>query len=143
MSLRDLKGRMPERSKWLLAEGAAKRNPRYRDAPHDAKNANNGFLGGGFRVFQTLFFWGYCSWGCAIAPPQAKSTRAIALGIQPFRLDTPATVLNTDNTNIAHTNTIMCKSVPDFVKICVKATNIAAVRKNELFYFKKQNIAVQ
>ena len=37
----------------------------------------------------------------------------------------------------------MCKSVPDFVKICVKTTNIAAVRKNELFYFKKQNIAVQ
>ena len=33
----------------------------------------------------------------------------------------------------------MWKSVPDFVKICVKATNIAAVRKNELFYFKKQN----
>ena len=28
MPLRDLKGRMPERSEWLLAEGAAKRNPR-------------------------------------------------------------------------------------------------------------------
>ena len=101
MSLRDLKGRMPERSKWLLAEGAAKRNPRYRDALFDAKNANIGFLDSDFRVLQTLFFWGYCSWGCAIAPPQAKSTRAKALGIQPFRLVTPATVLNTDNTNIA------------------------------------------
>ena len=89
MSLRDLKGRRPERSEWLVAEGVAKRNPRYRDALFDAKNANIGFLGSGFRVFQTLFFWGYCSWGCAIAPPQAKSTRAIALGIQPFRLDTP------------------------------------------------------
>ena len=143
MPLRDLKGRTPEQSEWLVAEGVAERNPRYRDALFDAKNANIGFLGSGFRVFQRLFFWGYCSWGCANAPPPATSTRAIALGIQPFRLDTPATVLNTDNTNIAHTSTIMCKSVPDFVKICVKATNIAAVRKNELFYFKKQNIAVQ
>ena len=143
MPLRDLKGRMPEQSEWLLAEGAAKRNPRYRDALFDAKNANIGFLGSGFRVFQTLFFWGYCSWGCAIAPPQAKSTRAIALGIQPFRLDTPATLLNTDNTNESQISTIIRKSVPDFVKICVKATIIAAVRKNELFYFKKQNIAVQ
>ena len=143
MSLRDLKGRTPEQSEWLLAEGAAKRNPRYRDALFDAKNANIGFLGSGFRVFQTLFFWGYCSWGCAIAPPQAKSTRAIALGIQPFRLDTPAIVLNTDNSNMALITTIMWKSVPNFVGICVKTTIIAAVRKNELFYFKKQNIAVQ
>ncbi len=143
MPLRDLKGRMPERSEWLLAEGVAERNPRYRDALFDAKNANIGFLGSDFRVLQTLFFWGYCSWGCAIAPPQAKSTRAIALGIQPFRLDTPATVLNTDNTNESQISTIIRKSVPDFVGICVKTTNIAAVRKNELFYFKKQNIAVQ
>ena len=30
---RDLKGRMPERSEWLLAGGGAKRNPRYRDNP--------------------------------------------------------------------------------------------------------------
>ena len=29
----DLKGRMPERSEWLLAGGGAKRNPRYRDNP--------------------------------------------------------------------------------------------------------------
>ena len=143
MSLRDLKGRTPEQSEWLLAEGVAERNPRYNLTHHDAKNANIGFLGSGFRVFQTLFFCGYCSWGCAIAPPQAKSTRAKALGIQPFRLVTPATLLNTDNTNMARISTIMWKSVPDFVGICVKTTNIAAVRKNELFYFKKQNIAVQ
>ena len=32
----DLKGRMPERSEWLVAGGAAKRNPRYRDAHRDA-----------------------------------------------------------------------------------------------------------
>ena len=51
----DLKGRMPEQSEWLLAEGGAKRNPRYRDSHHEAKNANIGFLGGGFRVIQTLF----------------------------------------------------------------------------------------
>ena len=143
MPLRELKGRTPEQSEWLLAEGAAKRNPRYRDALFDAKNANIGFLGSGFRVFQTLFFWGYCSGGYADAPPPATSTRAIALGIQPFRLVTPATLLNTDNTNKSQISTIMWKYVPDFVEICVKTTNIAAVRKNELFYFKKQNIAVQ
>ena len=51
----DLKGRMPERSEWLLAGGGAKRNPRYRATNHDAKNANIGFLGVCFRVFQTLF----------------------------------------------------------------------------------------
>ena len=51
----DLKGRMPERSEWLVAEGGAKRNPRYRDAHRDAKNANIGFLGNRFRVLQTLF----------------------------------------------------------------------------------------
>ena len=33
---RDLKGRMPERSEWLLAEGVAKRNPRYRNAHYYA-----------------------------------------------------------------------------------------------------------
>ena len=27
-----MKGRMPERSEWLVAGGGAKRNPRYRDA---------------------------------------------------------------------------------------------------------------
>ena len=27
---------MPERSEWLVAEGGAKRNPRYRDAHQDA-----------------------------------------------------------------------------------------------------------
>ena len=53
----DLKGRMPERSEWLLAGGGAKRNPRYRATNHDAKNANIGFLGCCFRVFQTLFLW--------------------------------------------------------------------------------------
>ena len=95
----DLKGRMPERSEWLVAEGGAKRNPRYSDTPHNAKNANIGNLGDNIRVFQTLFFENRHSGGCAIAPPPAKSTRAIALGIQPFRLDTIATaavLLNTD-----------------------------------------------
>ena len=50
----DLQARMPERSEWLLAGGGAKRNPRYRATNHDA-NANIGFLGNRFRVFQTLF----------------------------------------------------------------------------------------
>ena len=52
----DLKGRMPERSEWLLAEGVAKRNPRYNLARRDAKNANISFLGDNIRVIQTLFF---------------------------------------------------------------------------------------
>ena len=30
---------MPERSEWLLADGGAKRNPRYRDGSHVAKDA--------------------------------------------------------------------------------------------------------
>ena len=46
---------MPERSEWLLAEGVAKRNPRYNHARRDAKNANITFLGGNSRVLQTLF----------------------------------------------------------------------------------------
>ena len=41
---------MPERSEWLIAEGAAKRNPRYRNIFRDAKDANIGFLGNRFRV---------------------------------------------------------------------------------------------
>ncbi len=83
-------GRMPEQSEWLLAVGGAKRNPRYRATPHNAKNANIGNLGDNIRVFQTLFFEDRHSGGYANAPPPAKSTRAIALGIQPFRLDTLA-----------------------------------------------------
>ena len=35
---------MPERSEWLVAEGVAKRNPRYRATPHNAKNANIKYL---------------------------------------------------------------------------------------------------
>ena len=50
LSAHDLKGRTPERSEWLVAEGAAKRNPRYNHARLDAKNANIGFLGNRFRV---------------------------------------------------------------------------------------------
>ena len=112
MSLRDLKGRMPERSKWLLAEGAAKRNPRYRDALFDAKNANIGFLDSDFRVL--LFFWGYCSGGYADALPPAKSTRAKALGIQPSGWIPPNATRQYKTqiiTNMALINTIMlCKS---------------------------------
>ena len=81
---------MPEQSEWLLAVGGAKRNPRYRYALFDAKNANIGNLGDNIRVFQTLFFEDKHSGGYADAPPPAKSTQAIALGIQPFRLDTHA-----------------------------------------------------
>ena len=43
---------MPERSEWLIAEGVAKRNPRYNHARLDAKNANISFLGNRFRVLE-------------------------------------------------------------------------------------------
>ena len=52
----DLKGRTPERSEWLVAGGVAKRNPRFHDPTiMRLKDANIGFLGDNFRVFQTLF----------------------------------------------------------------------------------------
>ena len=54
MPQRDLKGLMPEQSEWLLAEGAAKRNPRYRDALFDAKNANITFPGGNICSYNAL-----------------------------------------------------------------------------------------
>ena len=45
---------MPERSEWLVAEVGAKRNPRYRDAHYNAKNANITCFGGRFRVLAFL-----------------------------------------------------------------------------------------
>ncbi|MDD6019944.1 MAG: hypothetical protein PUD41_05920 [bacterium] len=51
----DLKGRMPERSEWLVAEGYASLHPRYRATLYDAKNANITFHADNIRVFQTLF----------------------------------------------------------------------------------------
>ena len=53
------------------------------------KDAKIGFLGDNIRVLQTLFFVDVGVPGVALTlTPPAKSTRAIALGIQPFRLDT-------------------------------------------------------
>ena len=52
------------------------------------KDAKIGFFGDCFRVLQTLFMGMTIFRGFRLAPPPAKSTRAIALGIQPFRLDT-------------------------------------------------------
>ena len=40
----DLKGRMPERSEWLVAGGGAKRNPRYRNAHHYASERRENHL---------------------------------------------------------------------------------------------------
>ena len=52
-----------------------------------ADDVKTGFHGDNIRVLR--FSWGgRHSWGCANAPPPATSTRAKALGIQPFRLDT-------------------------------------------------------
>ena len=50
-------------------------------------DVKTGFHGGCFRVLR--FSWGgWHSGDCANAPPPATSTRAKALSIQPFRLDT-------------------------------------------------------
>ena len=73
----DLKGRMPERSEWLLAGGVAKRNPRYHSAHQDAKNAKIGFLVDCFRVF---LFSGMFSipWVALTLNPRLR-----ALGLKP------------------------------------------------------------
>ena len=45
---------MPEQSEWLLAGGAAKRNPRYHATHRDAKNANITFPGGNICSYNAL-----------------------------------------------------------------------------------------
>ena len=70
-------GRMPERSEWLLAEGGAKRNPRYRDGSHAAKDAKTVAKEADIRVLLFSFDGGY-SGGCANAYPRLR-----ALGLSP------------------------------------------------------------
>ena len=101
----DLKGRTPERSEWLVAGGVAKRTPRYRATNHNASERREYRLP--WRLLSRLsdaFPWVIRhSEGYANAPPSAKSTRAKALGIQPFRLDTPAAD-NRSTTKVMPTN---------------------------------------
>ena len=81
------------------------------------KDAKIGFLGGCFRVLQTLFM------RMSIFRGPANSTRAIALGIQPFRLDTiDATAHNNYQLtqHIAQKSTIMWNSVPNPCKSVLK-----------------------
>ena len=68
---------MPERSEWLLAEGEAKRNPRYRDGSHVAKDAKTVAKEADIRVLRFSFDGGY-SGGCANAYPRLR-----ALGLSP------------------------------------------------------------
>ena len=68
---------MPERSEWLLAEGVAKRNPRYRDGSHVAKDAKTVAKEADIRVLRFSFDGGY-SGGCANAYPRLR-----ALGLSP------------------------------------------------------------
>ena len=66
----DLKGRTPERSEWLVAEGERSVTLGIMPPHHYAfeKNANITCFGGRFRVIQTLFLWGgRYSEGCANA----------------------------------------------------------------------------
>ena len=87
------------------------------------KDAKIGFLGGCFRVLQTLFLGGRYSGGCANATPPATSTRANALGIQPFRLDTFGATAHNNyqlTQHIAQKSTIMWNSVPNPCKSVLK-----------------------
>ena len=68
---------MPERSEWLVAEGGAKRNPRYRDGSHVAKDAKTVAKEADIRVLRFSFDGGY-SGGCANAYPRLR-----ALGLSP------------------------------------------------------------
>ena len=68
---------MPERSEWLLADGGAKRNPRYRDGSHVAKDAKTVAKEADIRVLRFSFDGGY-SGGCANAYPRLR-----ALGLSP------------------------------------------------------------
>ena len=71
---------MPERSEWLVAEGVAKRNPRYRNiSVMRLKDAKIGFLCSCFRVFQTLFFVDVGVPGVALT----LNPRLKALGLSP------------------------------------------------------------
>ena len=72
---RDLKGRMPERSEWLLAEGVAKRNPRYRDGSHVAKDAKTVAKEADIRVFQTHQVGWHDTEGFATLHPRLRATR--------------------------------------------------------------------
>ena len=76
----DLKGRMPERSEWLVPEGGALAKPSVLcPSIMRLKNANIGFLGDCSRVLQTLFFWfADIPGGCASLNP-----RLGALGLSP------------------------------------------------------------
>ena len=65
----DLKGRMPERSEWLVAEGVAKRNPRYRNAHHYASEERENRLPRRLlsRLSDAFLYGGMYSGGCANA----------------------------------------------------------------------------
>ena len=55
------------------------------------KDAKIGFLGGCFRVCQTLFFMGHVFRGLRYRLTPGYKHSGFALGVQPFRLDTIAT----------------------------------------------------
>ena len=73
---------MPERSEWLVAEGAAKRNPRYRGSHHDASERRENRLP--WRLLSRLsdaFLYGACiPWVALSLNPRLK-----ALGLRPRR----------------------------------------------------------
>ena len=75
----DLKGRMPKRSEWLVAEGERSVTLGIMPPHHYAKNANITFLGICFRVLQTLFFLVAGIPGVALT----LNPRLRALGLRP------------------------------------------------------------
>ena len=70
---------MPERSEWLVAEGVAKRNPRYRDAPPLCEERENRQPQQLLSRLSDAFLYGACIPGVALT----LNPRLRALGLRP------------------------------------------------------------
>ena len=80
---------MPERSEWLVAEGGAKRNPRYRHTHHDASERRENRLPRRQHSRPPDAFHGDDGIpGVSLRYTPGFKHSGFALGIQPFRLDT-------------------------------------------------------
>ena len=106
---------MPERSEWLVAEGVAKRNPRYRDAPPLCEGRENWLPWRLLSRLSDAFLYGACIPGVALTLyPRLK-----ALGLRPrpstfqvgYHRDCRGNKKTEIITNIARINTALCESV--------------------------------
>ena len=107
---------MPERSEWLVAEGAAKRNPRYRGSHHDASERRENRLPRRLlsRLSDAFLLMAYIPGVALSLNPRLK-----ALGLRPrrstfqvgYHRDCRGNKKTEIITNIARINTALCKSV--------------------------------